>query len=305
MKRVYSAAAGVAAIAALSLALAPAAFAQSSNARGKISRNVYRIPYVNGASVRMNQDYVDHGNTPAGDFGSMDMVYQSNQTPFILAAAAGQVIQVSDGLNGCGCHSAYGPCANVVRIRHANGEVSTYLHLQQNSATNAGIVNNLLVTQGQTIGIEGDVGWTCGNTSNPRTSSCVPVVPPNTGNCGRHLHWNVVRESTGERVNPYTCGISGNIYTDNATYTTANCSSSGCSTNLAVGPTTYSGFGTFRVLQATNQISVSNTTVQSNAGVVYHAGNSVRMLPGFRAANSGYFRAEIGTCNTTAPAPSL
>lgn len=280
------------------------AHAQTSNGKGKISRNFYRIPYGNARSVKMLQDYVDHGNTPAGDTGSMDLGDLTGGDAPIVAAAAGTVINVRDNLNGCGCNSAYGPCGNVVQIQHANGEVSTYVHIAQNSATSRGIANNVVVTQGQAIGVEGDVGWTCGGGSNPRTSSCVPVVPPNTGNCFPHLHWNVVRQSTGERVNPMTCGISNNIYVDNATYSTANCSTAGCPTDRTFGATAYNGFGVFRVFQADNNINASAFSVTNYASVVFHAGNKVRLTPGFHATGPGYFRAEIGPCNTTAATPS-
>ncbi len=279
--------------------------AQTANAKGKISRNMYRIPYGNTVSVTMNQDYIDHGNTPAGDTGSMDLVGPG--TPAILAAAAGTVIAVNDNLNGCGCNAAYGPCANVIQIQHANDEVSTYLHIAQNSATNNNIFLNTVVTQGQQIGVEGDVGWTCGGGSAPRTSpgcnSPVNIVPPGTTNCGPHLHWNVVRAATGERVNPMTCAISNNIYVDGAGYTAAACTTAGCPTDNSVSSLTLNAFGEWRVFQADDQVTASTVTVTNFGSLVLHAGNSVRMTPGFLADAGGYVRAEIGACNTTAFAP--
>jgi hypothetical protein len=283
--------------------LAVPAWAQAPNARGKISRNFYRMPYSSGQSVVMNQDYVDHGNTPAGDFGSMDMVSQAAGTRFIVAAAAGVVTGVSDNLNGCGCNAAYGPCGNFVRIQHANGESSFYLHLAQGSATAQGIANNVNVTAGQIIGIEGDVGWTCGGGSAPRTSSCVPVVPPSTGNCGPHLHWNVVRTSTGERVNPMTCGVPNSLYADGGTNVSAACSGAGCATTSSIMNLTLNAFGEWRVFQADTNLTASTVTVTNLGSLVLHAGNSVRMLPGFLADAGGYVRAEIGSCNSTAFAP--
>src|SRR6185503_6251969 len=98
--------------------------------------------------------YVDHGNSPAGDTGPMDMVDEDGPAPQIVAAAAGTVIAVNDTRNECGCDAAYGPCPNIVRILHANGEVSQYLHIQQGSATALGIANNVVVSAGQPIGIE-------------------------------------------------------------------------------------------------------------------------------------------------------
>ena len=55
-------------------------------------------------------------------------------------------------------------------------------------------------------------------------------------------------------------------------------------------------------LQPTN----TATTVRVNnfGSLVLHAGSRVRMLPGFHVDAGGYARAEIGTCNGTAIAPT-
>ena len=47
---------------------------ESAEAKGKISKNFYRIPYEDGSSVKITNDYVGHGNSPAGNAGPMDMV---------------------------------------------------------------------------------------------------------------------------------------------------------------------------------------------------------------------------------------
>lgn len=283
-----------------------AARAQTANAKGEISRNMYRIPYGDGNSVTMSQDYIDHGSTPAGDTGSMDMFAPGN--PAIVAAAAGTVIAVNDALNGCGCNAAYGQCANAVQIQHLNGEVSTYLHIAQNSATNLGITVGTVVAQGQQIGIQGDVGWTCGSgrlpTTSPTCTTPVNTVPPGTTRCGPHLHWNVVRATTGDRVNPMTCGISNSIYVDNGSNTAAPCDPSTCPTDNIAFAILLDAFGEWNVIQADNQIIADVVTVRNFGSLVLHAGNRVRMFPGFHIESGGYARAEIGPCNATAVAPS-
>lgn len=290
---------------AASFASGAPAIAQTANARGEISRNVYRIPYGDGSTVTMSQDYIDHGSTPAGDTGSMDMFAAGN--PAIVAAAAGTVIAVNDALNGCGCSAAYGQCANTVQIQHASGEVSTYLHIAQNSATNLGITVGTIVAQGQQIAVQGDVGWTCGSgrlpTTSPTCTTPVNSVPPGATRCGPHLHWNVVRATTGERVNPMTCGISNNIYVDNGVNTAAPCDGSTCPVNATAFAILLDAFGEWNVFQASNQITASIVKVSNFGSVVLHAGNSVRMLPGFHVDAGGYGRAEIGACNGTAVAP--
>jgi len=282
------------------------AHAQTANARGALSRNFYRIPYGDGNTVTMSQDYIDHGSTPAGDTGSMDMFAPGN--PAIVAAAGGTVIAVNDTLNGCGCHMAYGSCANTVQIQHANGEVSSYLHIAQNSATNLGIVVGSVVTQGQQIAVQGDVGWTCGNgrlpTTSPTCGTPVNTVPSGATRCGPHLHWNVVRTTTGDRVNPITCGISNNIYVDNGTNTAAACDPTTCPTDAAASAILLDAFGEWNVIQADNQIIADIVTVRNFGSIVLHAGNRVRMFPGFHIESGGYARAEIGGCNATAVAPT-
>lgn len=267
------------------------------NINGKISRNFYRIPYGNTAPVNMVNDYVTHN-------GAMDMRGTAVAAPFVVAGAAGMVTSMADGRNECGCNlNTFGPCPNFVTLRHANGEISQYLHMAQNSIFNLGINVGDNVVVGQALGIEGDVGFTCGSESPPRTGSCATTIPPGTGNCFRHLHWVVWREATGERVQPLTCGIDNNIYEDNGSYTAGACSSAGCPTFDTISATTLSGFGTFRVWQADDTVTASTLVTQNSASAVLHAGERVRLTPGFRARAGSYFRGEIGTCNFTAFAP--
>ncbi len=295
-------------------------------AKGKISKNVYRIPYGNGEDTKMLQDYIDHGNTPAGNTGPMDMRDQDGSPPFLVAAADGVVSALDDSFNDCGCSGLF--CANFIEITHANGEISQYVHIAQNSATNAGMFCGKIVSAGEVIGVEGDVGFTCGSESAPRTGTCVMSIPQvcnqtgnacttdadcddgtcgDAGNCFRHLHWQVFRESPGEFVNPFTCGIPGNIYVDDTIYTAAACDSSTCVDVQNVPPGIFSGLGTFKVIQANDLITVDTFlfpfTVQDSASVVFHSGGKIKLLPGFAVQPSGHFRAEIGPCNTTASSP--
>jgi hypothetical protein len=286
------------------LASCDRATAQSANAKGKISKNFYRIPYANGGSLKMNRDYVDHGNTPAGNIGPMD-IGGVGPLPIIVAAADGQIIAVRDTNSECGCDPAYGNCANSIRIRHANGEISNYVHIQQGSAALFGITPAVLplqVSQGDPIAIEGDVGFTCGDDRDATAGGCVKDVPPNASKCGRHLHFEVRRESTNEFMNPLICGIPGNIFKDNESYTAAACNSAGCPADLTIPPFPFIGFGIFGVFQADNSITAIGILVQNFASVVLRAGEKITLQPGFHAKANSYFRAEIGFCDQTANA---
>ena len=267
-----------------------------AQATGKLSKNIYRVPYANGVQVTINQDYIDHGSTPAGNTGPMDIT-ATLAGQALVAAAPGTVTVVNDLLSDCGCDSAYGPCANSIRIQHANNEVSIYLHLAQNSAT---VIPGDVVSAGQVIATEGDVGWTCSpDGRSPTAGSCIPSVPAGAGNCGRHLHWEVRRVTTNELVNPMICDIASNVFVDDALYIAANCNPGNCGSDISTnGPITYSGLGSFGVFQASNSISNNGGFVtQDSASVVFRSGNRITLKPGFNAATNSYFRAEIGQCN--------
>lgn len=275
--------------------------------KGKISRNFYRPPYADGTVITVgNNDYFGHN-------GSMDM----NSIPVgavMVAPADGVICFVRDHLNDCGCTSdqshPIGACGNRIAIVHANGEISDYLHLQQFSIRNAFGVSNpdvligMPVQKGQMIGIEGDVGRTCGGGSAPRWGTCISQQQAQgLGNCFSHAHWNVRRVSNGELLQPMTCNIM--LYAPNVPYTIAPCEEAHfCIIPQHYQNVTWEGFGNSFVYQNSDTITASNFIVRNQASVVFHAANRVRLLPGFRAGSGdAYFRAEIGPCGQTAPSP--
>jgi murein DD-endopeptidase MepM/ murein hydrolase activator NlpD len=276
------------------------------DARGKISSNFYRIPYLNETGVTITRDYVDHGVSQGGsssDAGKMDMV---GGGATLVAAADGEVIFVNDAGSDCGCDATYGGCANGMIIRHANGELSKYVHIAQGSAAFYGITTTgIMVAQGASIALEGDVGYTCGNGRSATAGTCLLSVPAGAGKCGVHLHWEVYRESTGEYLNPMICNIGNNIFSDGGTYTAGACVSDPdhCQDNASLSASAFDGFGTFEVVQANDTITADTVSVENLASLVLHAGNKVTLQPGFQVIAEAYFRAEIGSCNATAPTP--
>ena len=82
-----------------------------------------------------------------------------------VAADGGVVIQAATGWNG-----GYG---NVVKIRHSNGLITVYAHLQT-----VKVVTGQSVSRGQTIGLIGNTGYSF----------------------GPHLHFEVIKN--GVKVNP-------------------------------------------------------------------------------------------------------
>jgi hypothetical protein len=252
--------------------------------------------------VRITNDYVTHGASPSGILGQIDMIGISGPPYTLVAAADGEVIAVNDSRDDCGCDSAYGPCANAIRIMHANGEMARYLHIRKNSAM---VTVGQMVQEGDPIAIEGDVGFTCGSGRDPVADICLASVPPGAGRCGPHLHWDVRRDSTGELLNPMICGIQGGVLVDGDEYFGNPCGTlSACLGVQIRSNEVHNGFGTFLVVQSEQSVTASTVTVSNFASLVYRAQDRIRLLPGFQAgAGNSYFRGEIGACNVTAPSP--
>jgi len=134
------------------------------------ARSPYRLPWKEGVShvcIQGNNGSVSHHGP--GEF-AYDFLMPSGTE--VLAARAGTVAGVKEDSDSVGSAALN----NYVRIRHADGTVASYLHLQQDGA---------LVTVGQEVE-QGEViarsGWT-GRAALP------------------HLHFHVRR---GEREIPVT-----------------------------------------------------------------------------------------------------
>lgn len=278
----------------------------ASPAKGKISRNMYRAPYADGTwYTHSTSDYFGHG-------GSFD-TFSIPSGGVLVAPADGVICLAVDHLNDCGCTAdsshAIGGCGNQIALAHANGEMSAFLHVQQFSIRNAFGVSNpadligMPVAAGQMIALEGDVGRTCGNTSGPRWGTCISQAQAaGLGNCGSHAHWNIRRMSTGELLQPMTCDVLR--YLPLVNYQAHVCSGSIlCQPAATYNGNLYNNYGETAIFQHSGAVTVDAFVVENLASVVMRSESRVRLRPGFRAGGDGYFRAEIGNCNQTAPTP--
>jgi hypothetical protein len=295
--------------------------------QGKISRNVYRVPYATGMiGDQGGNDFVAH----CGAFDTRARTRVCTNTlsactsnsqcspggtcEFVLVAPAnGIVCSVIEHFDDCGCSGSYGPFGNAVVILHANGEMSAFLHLKQWSPSIFDVQPGMQVSAGTPIGVEGDVGRTCNGDNSlttcvtdgrPRIGTCLETLPSDATNCYRHIHWGITRyNSFGnfESVQPFTCGISGNVYEPNTSFTAGSCASVACGADLTLPNQVFSGYGTFQVFQGRGQYTANSITVQNQASVAMHACDKVTLRPGFHADAGAYFRAEIGLPNRTAP----
>jgi len=299
--------------------------AGGSLVNGAISRNIYRVPYAGNSMLLPGAgDYFDHGGsmdirnnsrvctgnitrTCVGDFVCA-LAGEGTCEYVMVAPAAGRVCTVVEHFDDCGPAGGYGQFGNVVVILHANGEASRFLHVQQWSPNFFGVDVGDFVSAGQPIAIDGDVGrsqggsaMSCGPDGPSRFGTCLTSVPVGSGNCYRHSHWNIIRYRTGEVLNPFTCGISGNRYQSGQSYAPVSCGSTpgNYTSSSSFSGITYSGFGVTGIVQRHVSILASTVKVQNQASLVYHAGNSVRLTPGFLAEAGSYFRAEAGTPDIT------
>jgi hypothetical protein len=157
----------------------------------------YRLPYADGVEVEITADHTDHKNPPEKMFDLR--ATQPNQV--LVAAAPGWVRFIKDGGNSSAPTNNYvwiehpldycqpagsgppgglaGNCQNCSAGPGLCNEWTLYAHMREGSVRNAppngaGLDFDDWVSEGQAIGVEGDVG-------------CQQFTPA----CTRHLHFTV------------------------------------------------------------------------------------------------------------------
>ena len=78
----------------------------------------------------------------------------------IIAAAAGEIIQKSDGNQDKSCNTYRPGSWNAVYIRHIDGSIAWYGHMKKESLTSKNVGE--MVDQGEYLGIVGSSGWSTG-----------------------------------------------------------------------------------------------------------------------------------------------
>src|SRR5215467_10735361 len=97
---------------------------------GKISTGTYRLPFADGTTVKVFDDFSTHRPNPA-----LDLFAIEGHKPYrVVAAADGRIAAIQDsyseqqsGRPAAQCHNNY------VWIAHPNGEWSNYSHVANNS----------------------------------------------------------------------------------------------------------------------------------------------------------------------------
>lgn len=177
------------------------------------SKGVYRIPYENGTSIKITNDFLTHK-----PLGRIDMNGAGSPNK-VVAAADGTIRYVVDSFSEQVDSDSGKPCTNnYVWIEHANGEWTKYSHMQKDSSTKkAKIKVGQFVKAGTYLGDEGKVG--CASGDHLHFEVGVPKATNPITTTGGFLTDN--EGSKRNRV-PRICGISGGIFVDGQTYEARN-----------------------------------------------------------------------------------
>jgi murein DD-endopeptidase MepM/ murein hydrolase activator NlpD len=123
------------------------------------SARVYRLPYEDGARVRVSRDHITH-QPP----NRVDLVGAEARSYRIVAAAAGIVRYIVDEFGVRQDSRTTRQCNNnYIWLEHGNGEWTKYSHVRQHSARErAKLQQGDMVDAGAYLGDEGDVGCASG-----------------------------------------------------------------------------------------------------------------------------------------------
>lgn len=129
---------------------------QQAAAPAAASEGVYRLPFADGTTVEVFDDFESHR-----PIGRTDLFAVDGPRPYrVVAAAAGRIMAIQDGYDEQQSGRAASECRNnFVWIAHPNGEWTTYSHLAHGTVTGqAGLEVGDEVAAGTYLGDEGTVG---------------------------------------------------------------------------------------------------------------------------------------------------
>ena len=192
----------------IALVLASCAGSNSGPELENLSTGLYRIPYEDNARVWITNDHRSHSPV-----NRIDMTGSYGKRR-IVAAADGTVRYVVDEFSirqqvGTVCNNNY------VWIEHANGEWTKYTHMRQHSTrVRAKIAVGDKIKAGTYLGDEGDVGCASGDHLHFEVAVPFDLANPIRPQGGFVIGTNRI---------PRICGIPGQIFVRNTSYTAAAC----------------------------------------------------------------------------------
>ena len=254
----------------------------------ELSKGIYRIPYIDGTTVKVTNDHFNH--CPRG---RVDMVGKGGSAPYKIAAAADGWIRAIEDDNSIQCDCKKTNCRNnYVWIEHTNGEWTKYTHFVKNSVT---VLNHKVgdwVTAGTYLGDEGNVG--CASGIHQHFEAAQPV---DTNTLVFSEYGGYIDEDWAKNVIPVICSITGNVFVENTEYVAGDCES--CFAGLINNGGIFNA-GAYDVTIAGTSVSTSgNIIFNKYSSGLYQAGSYVRLDPGFEVKNGADFTARIKTCDNS------
>ena len=118
---------------------------------------LYQLPYAQGKKFKVTQGYYGSFSHRGSNLYAID--WQMPEGTPVYAARGGLVVKLKDDSNSGGSSMKYDPFNNYVLIRHADGTLGHYCHLQKGGAT---VKPGEIVQAGQLIAHSGNTGFSSG-----------------------------------------------------------------------------------------------------------------------------------------------
>ena len=172
---------------------------------------IYQLPYASGSAFRVTQGYNGSFSHTVSNKYAID--WQMPEGTPVYAARGGMVIKVKDESDTGGASIKYDPYNNYVLIRHDDGTLAHYCHLQKGGCC---VRPGQVVLAGDFIARSGNTGFSSGphlhfcvfKTKNGRERESIPVKFKTAGEkaitlkTGRNYKASIIESASARPTTP-------------------------------------------------------------------------------------------------------